>query len=44
MRLPLIAQAHLSPEQRPIYEDMRGRYREKLGALLGPGRGASPSL
>ena len=23
MRLPLIAPAHLSPEQRPIYEDMR---------------------
>jgi 4-carboxymuconolactone decarboxylase len=23
MRLPLIAQADLTPEQRPIYEDMR---------------------
>ena len=30
MRLPLIAQADLSPEQYPIYEDMRAGIDEKL--------------
>jgi hypothetical protein len=45
MRLPLIAQADLTPEQRPIYEDMRagidGSFQgfksiAENGALLGP--------
>jgi hypothetical protein len=30
MRLPLIAQADLSPEQRPIYEDMRAGIERSL--------------
>jgi 4-carboxymuconolactone decarboxylase len=45
MRLPLIAQADLTPEQRPIYEDMRAGIDRSFqgfksiaenGALLGP--------
>ena len=32
MRFPLIAQADLSPEERPIYEDMRAD-REKLPGI-----------
>lgn len=45
MRLPLIAQADLSPEQRPIYEDMRAGIERSFqgfksisenGALIGP--------
>ena len=45
MRLPLIAQSDLSPEQRPIYEDMRAGIEKSFqgfksiadnGALIGP--------
>ena len=45
MRLPLIAQADLSPEQRPIYEDMRAGIEKSFqgfksitenGSLMGP--------
>ena len=45
MRLPLIAPADLSPEQRPVYEDMRAGIEKnfqgfktiaKNGALMGP--------
>jgi 4-carboxymuconolactone decarboxylase len=45
MRLPLITQADLTPEQRPIYEDMRAGIENSFqgftsiadnGALLGP--------
>lgn len=45
MRLPLIAPDDLSPEQRPIYEDMRAGIEQKFqgfksiadnGALMGP--------
>jgi 4-carboxymuconolactone decarboxylase len=45
MRLPLIAQADLAPEQRPIYEDMRAGIENSFqgftsiadnGVLLGP--------
>jgi alkylhydroperoxidase family enzyme len=45
MRLPLIAPAELSPEQRPIYEDMRAGIEKSFlgfksiaenGALMGP--------
>jgi 4-carboxymuconolactone decarboxylase len=45
MRLPVIAQADLSSEQRPIYEDMRAGIERSFqrfksiaenGALLGP--------
>ena len=33
MRLPLIAPAELSPEQRPVYEDMKGGHREEFSGL-----------
>jgi hypothetical protein len=45
MRLPLIAQDDLNPEQRPIYEDMRAGIEKSFqgfksiaenGALMGP--------
>jgi hypothetical protein len=45
MRLPLIKQAEVSPEQRPIYDDMRAGIEKSFrgfksiadnGALLGP--------
>src|ERR1700680_4994167 len=45
MRLPLIAHADLSPEQRPVYEDMRAGIEQNFqgfktiaenGALMGP--------
>ena len=45
MRLPLIEPADLSPEQRPIYEDMRAGIEKNFqgfstiatdGALMGP--------
>ena len=45
MRLPLIARSDLSPEQRPIYEDMRAGIEKSFqgfksiaenGALIGP--------
>ena len=33
MRLPLIAPAELSAEQRPVYDDMKDRHREELSGL-----------
>jgi hypothetical protein len=42
MRLPLIARADLSPEQRPVYEDMRAGIEQNFQTRQRPSSPLSP--